>query len=94
MSVFISILNGLLLVISLYKLMYFMRVFAGIAFVMQICVNIAATIIPFVALTIGLLVIFTVAYTIANMGYSDPTGEYASVGSPFLAMMLYVYQTT
>lgn len=93
-STMISILNGCLLVISLYKLMYFARVFAGISFVLQICTNIAMEIVPFVGFVGVVLLVFTQAYMIAHMGINDPTGEYKEVSSPFMKMLLQVYKST
>jgi len=90
----ISILNAILLVISLYKLMYFARVYAGVSFVMQICTNIFMEIVPFVAFMGVVLVVFTQAYLIAHMGINDPTGEYKGISSPFMKMLLQVYKST
>lgn len=75
----ISILNAILIVISLYKLMYFARVFAGVSFVLQICTNIAMEIIPFVAFIGIVLLVFTQAYMIAHMGINDSNGEYKGI---------------
>jgi hypothetical protein len=89
-----SILNAILLVISLYKLAYYARVFVGVSFVMQISTNIMMQVLPFIVFVGVVLLVFTQAYMIAHMGINDPNGEFKSISNPFMKMLLQVYKST
>ena len=61
---------------------------------MQMCVNLALSVIPFLGLVLVVLLVFTEAYSIGHMGINDTTGEYAQIDNKFLKMLLVVYKST
>jgi hypothetical protein len=72
-TLFEIILQAMLLFQSFYKVMYFVRIFDSIAFILSIMTNIAHESVPFilflVAITVGIIKI----NAIFHVGYNDPT---------------------
>jgi hypothetical protein len=72
-TLFEIMLQGILLFQCFYKVMYFIRIYESIAFILSILTNIVHESIPFVLFLMTILIGFVKINAIFHVGYDDPT---------------------
>lgn len=72
-TLFEIMLQGILLFQCFYKVMYFIRIYESIAFILSILTNIVHESIPFVMFLMTILIGFVKINAIFHVGYDDPT---------------------
>lgn len=91
LEIFIS---SFLLFQSFYKMIYFLRIFEGFNNIYQISCLIVKDLLCLMLLSGMFILAFTKQYTVMHNGINDVDGEYASIDSTFLKLIIQTYKST
>jgi len=84
--------SAVILFLSIYKLMYFVRIYDSGAEIMGPLFAITADLIPFGIICITLLFALSKIYQVLHMGVNDPSGLYDGIESPFVRLFMQTYK--
>ena len=80
--------SAVILFLSIYKLMYFVRIYQPCNEIILIVQNITMELIPFAILSISLLFALSKIYQVLHMGVNDPQKLYHQINSELIKMFM------
>lgn len=80
--------SAIILFLSIYKLMYYVRIYQPINEIILIVTTIVSELIPFATLSVTLLFALSKIYQVLHMGVNDPQQLYKQINSELIRMFM------